>query len=127
MHTKASRPGPMYRNAASPCIEREWQVRVLRSVLLYRSLVKWISSLSSKQKSWVRLLQDRPTKENAVKTTTFKNRFNGEIVVCKDLKEVQVIDGVEYLLVSRTTQDRKFLMRKDALEKIKVDKFKLPQ
>jgi len=58
-------------------------------------------------------------KENAMKTTTFKNRFNGEIVFCKDLKEVQVIDGVEYLLVSKTVQDRKFLMRKEALEKVK--------
>ena len=59
-------------------------------------------------------------KENALKTITFKNRFNGERVVCKDLKAVQVIDGIEYLLVSKTVQDRKFLMRKDALEKIKV-------
>jgi hypothetical protein len=66
-------------------------------------------------------------KENAMKTVTFKNRFNGETVVCKDLREVQVIDGVEYLLVSKTAQDRKFLMRKDALEKVKVEKFKLPQ
>ena len=57
-----------------------------------------------------------------MKTTTFRNRFNGEIVVCNDLKEVQVIDGVEYLLVSKSIQDRKFLMRKDALEKIKVEK-----
>ena len=54
-----------------------------------------------------------------MKTTTFRNRFNGEIVVCKDLKEVQVIDGVEYLMVSKTVQDRKFLMRKEALEKVK--------
>lgn len=53
-----------------------------------------------------------------MKTITFKNRFNGEQVVCKDVKEIQVIDGVEYLLVSKTIQDRKFLMRKDALEKV---------
>ena len=53
-----------------------------------------------------------------MKTITFKNRFNGERVVCNDTKAVQVIDGVEYLLVSKTVQDRKFLMRKDALEKV---------
>ena len=53
-----------------------------------------------------------------MKTITFKNRFNGEQVVCNDTKAVQVIDGIEYLLVSKTIQDRKFLMRKDALEKI---------
>ena len=58
-------------------------------------------------------------KETAMKAITFRNRFNGEKVVCKDIKAVQVIDGIEYLLVSRTIQDRKFLMRKDALEKIK--------
>jgi hypothetical protein len=54
-----------------------------------------------------------------MKAITFKNRFNGEQVICKDVKAVQIIDGIEYLLVSRTIQDRKFLMRKDALEKIK--------
>ena len=58
-------------------------------------------------------------KETAMKTITFKNRFNGERVVCNDTKAVQVIDGIEYLLVSKTIQDRKFLMRKDALEKVK--------
>ena len=55
-----------------------------------------------------------------MKATTFKNRFNGEQVVCKDLKEVHLIDGIEYLLVSKTVQDRKFLMRKDALERVKT-------
>ena len=54
-----------------------------------------------------------------MKAITFKNKFNGEQVVCKDVKEVHVIDGIEYLLVSKTIQDRKFLMRKDALEKVK--------
>lgn len=54
-----------------------------------------------------------------MKTIVFKNKFNNERVVCMDAKLVQVIDGVEYLLVSRTVQDRKFLMRKDALERIK--------
>ena len=55
-----------------------------------------------------------------MKAITFKNRFNGERVVCNDPKAVQVIDGIEYLLVSKTVQDRKFLMRKEALEKIKA-------
>ena len=55
-----------------------------------------------------------------MKTITFKNRFNGEQVVCKDIKEVHLIDGIEYLLVSKTIQDRKFLMRKDALERVKT-------
>jgi hypothetical protein len=54
-----------------------------------------------------------------MKTITFKNRFNNERVVCKDVKDIHVIDGIEYLLVSKTIQDRKFLMRKDALERVK--------
>ncbi len=54
-----------------------------------------------------------------MKAITFRNRFNGEKVVCKDIKAVQIIDGIEYLLVSKTIQDRKFLMRKDALERVK--------
>jgi hypothetical protein len=55
-----------------------------------------------------------------MKAVTLKNNFNGERVVCKDIKEVQLIDGIEYILVSRTVQDRKFLMRKDALERVKA-------
>ena len=54
-----------------------------------------------------------------MKAITFKNRFNGERVVCKDIKDVHVIDGIEYLMVSKTIQDRKFLMRKEALERVK--------
>ncbi len=65
------------------------------------------------------ILSSPAIKEYTMKTITFKNRFNGEKVVCKDTKDVHVIDGIEYLLVSKTIQDRKFLMRKDALEKVK--------
>ncbi len=59
-----------------------------------------------------------------MKTITFKNRFNGERVVCKDVNDIHMIDGVEYLLVSRTIQGPKFLMRKEALERVKD---KIPQ
>jgi len=68
----------------------------------------------------VRSSQARPNKENDMKAITFRNKFNGEQVVCKDVKDIHVIDGIEYLLVSKTIQDRKFLMRKDALEKVKT-------
>jgi hypothetical protein len=54
-----------------------------------------------------------------MKIITFKNKFNGERVICDDTKAVQTIDGIEYILVSRRIRDRKFLMRKDALEKVK--------
>jgi hypothetical protein len=54
-----------------------------------------------------------------MKIITFKNKFNNERVVCHDTKAIQLIDEIEYLLVSKTVQDRKFLMRKDALERVK--------
>ena len=54
-----------------------------------------------------------------MKPITLKNKFNGERVVCDDIKEIKLIDGIEYLFVSKTIQDRKFLMRKDSLEKVK--------
>ncbi len=61
-----------------------------------------------------------------MKPITFKNRLNGELVVCEDVKNlVQVIDGVEYLAVHRAGNDRVFLMRKDALEVLKDKKAKI--
>ena len=58
-----------------------------------------------------------------MKPITFKNRLNGEVVVCEDVKNlVQVIDGVEYLAVHRAGNNRVFLMRKDALEVLKDKK-----
>ena len=54
-----------------------------------------------------------------MKSVTFKNRMNNEKVICDNTREVQTIDGVEYLVVRRIAQDRRFLMRKDALERVK--------
>lgn len=52
-----------------------------------------------------------------MKTMTFRNRMNGERFVCDDVRAVEVIDGVEYLIVHRPNELRTFKMRKDALEK----------
>ena len=52
-----------------------------------------------------------------MKPMTFKNRMNGERFVCDDVRTVEVIEGVEYLLVHRPNEHRLFKMRKDALEK----------
>jgi hypothetical protein len=54
-----------------------------------------------------------------MKPVTFKNRMNSDRVICNDIRLKEVIDGVEYLLVHRPGTDRQFLMRKDALEKVK--------
>ena len=53
-----------------------------------------------------------------MKPVTFENRVSHERVICDDIKNVQVIDGVEFLQVHKQGQERKFLMRKDSLEKI---------
>ena len=45
--------------------------------------------------------------------------MNSETFYCDNLRLVETIDGVEYLLVQRPGQSRHFLMRKDALEKVK--------
>ena len=52
-----------------------------------------------------------------MKPMTFKNRMNNERFVCDNVRTVEVIDGVEYLLVHRPNEHRVFKMRKDALEK----------
>jgi len=52
-----------------------------------------------------------------MKSMTLKNKLNGEQFVCENIKEVQLIDGVEYIVVHRLNNDRNFLMRKDILEK----------
>jgi hypothetical protein len=59
-----------------------------------------------------------------MKAMTFKNRMNGERFVCDNVRQVEVIDGVEYIIVHRPNETRMFKMRKDALERVKD---KIPQ
>lgn len=54
-----------------------------------------------------------------MKEVVLKNKLNGERVICPDPRQVSVIEGVEYLLVQGFGTSRKFLMRKDALERVK--------
>ena len=49
-----------------------------------------------------------------------QNQITGEILTCKNIKDIRIIEGVEYLSVCKRGSDRTFLMRKDALKKIKV-------
>ena len=55
-----------------------------------------------------------------MKPMTFQNRLNRERVECDNVRDVEVIDGVEYLRVRKPNTARQFLMRKDSLEKIKT-------
>jgi hypothetical protein len=53
-----------------------------------------------------------------VKPVLFVNQRNGDRVVCDNVREIQTIDGVEYLTVHQPNNTRTFLMRKDALTKV---------
>ena len=53
-----------------------------------------------------------------MKPVTFKNVLNNELVVCDDVRNVQSIDDVEYLVVHKQQNQRQFLMRRDVLEKV---------
>jgi hypothetical protein len=52
-----------------------------------------------------------------MKSIIFKNRLNSERVICDNPYEIDVIDGVEYLIVHRINEQRLFKMRRDALVK----------
>jgi hypothetical protein len=58
-----------------------------------------------------------------MKNVTFENIWNKEKFQCAvvDLKTPEVIEGVEYIRVTRIGNDRVMLMRKDALKKVKLD------
>jgi hypothetical protein len=55
-----------------------------------------------------------------MKTLTFENIWNKEKVECSDidLKNPEIIEGVEYIRVTRMGNVRVMLMRKDALKKV---------
>ena len=54
-----------------------------------------------------------------MKVIVYENQFNkSEKFYCDNLKNVQLIDGVEYLQVRRVENNRKFLIRKDSLRKL---------
>ena len=53
-----------------------------------------------------------------MKPVMFKNRFNNDRVVCDNVRNIETIDGVEYIIVHRPGESRHFKMRRDALEKV---------
>jgi hypothetical protein len=54
-----------------------------------------------------------------MKAIYFENMRNREKFLCKNLKDVQVIDGTEYLRVVRHGPQHECLIKKDLLRKIK--------
>lgn len=54
-----------------------------------------------------------------MKEKLFENLFTKEIFECKDLKNIQIIEGVEYITVQKVDgTKRNLLIRRDALKKV---------
>jgi len=54
-----------------------------------------------------------------MKSVTLESKLNRDRFECDNVRDVEVIDGVEYLKVRRPNTARQFLFRKDTLEKVK--------
>jgi hypothetical protein len=57
-----------------------------------------------------------------MKTVYFENMRNKEKFFCKNLKDIQKIDGVDYLRVFRMESKRECLVKLDSLRKISETK-----
>ena len=57
--------------------------------------------------------------ENIMKTVYFENVRNREKFYCKDVRDIRVIDGVEYLRVFKEGTQHDCLIKFDLLKKIK--------
>ena len=53
-----------------------------------------------------------------MKKTFFENMLNKEKFYCTDIKDIRVIDGVEYLRVFRMGTQRDVLVKRDTLKKV---------
>lgn len=56
-----------------------------------------------------------------MKNVMFENKITHELVVCPDVRNIYVIDHVEYLPVHRVNHIRVFLLRKDVLKKVQKE------
>jgi hypothetical protein len=49
----------------------------------------------------------------------FESKLNRDRYECDNVRDVEVIDDIEYLRVRKPNTQRQFLIRKDSLEKVK--------
>lgn len=49
----------------------------------------------------------------------FENKINHDKFLCDNIKDIRIIDGVEYLPVHTIATNRIVLIRKDTLQKVK--------
>lgn len=65
-----------------------------------------------------------------MKLSVFENQFTRERFICRDVRQIEMIDGVEYLRVQRWVggggklaeqlRQREFLVRREALKPIRA-------
>jgi len=53
-----------------------------------------------------------------MKEIVLENIFNQELVRCPNPRDIEIIDGIEYLKVQKQGQAKFFLMRKDSLKRV---------
>jgi len=54
-----------------------------------------------------------------MKSMLFESKLNRDRYECDNVRDVEVIDDIEYLRVRKPNTQRQFLIRKDSLEKVK--------
>jgi hypothetical protein len=55
-----------------------------------------------------------------MKPVVFENTRTRERVVCDDVRNIAVIEGEEYLTVHRVNEQRAFLIKRNALARVKT-------
>lgn len=50
-----------------------------------------------------------------------KNLLSNETWICEDYSNVKTVDGIEFIEVHKENSQRKFLMNKNSLAKVKVE------
>jgi len=53
-----------------------------------------------------------------MKPIVYENPRNHERVICDNVRDVRIIDGIEYLSVHRINENRQFLVRRDAIRRV---------
>jgi hypothetical protein len=77
-------------------------------------VVRWAATIEFESLRYYQIY-----KETAMKSIVFENPRTRERVVCDDVRNVSVIEGEEYLAVHREDNPRVFLIKKNALVRVK--------
>lgn len=57
-----------------------------------------------------------------MKQTKFRVLRTGDTVICENVKDIQTIEGIQYITVRRPNSPRTFLMRLEALVRVEKER-----